>query len=205
MGAMYLPLLLSALALLISIFSFFYFKSYLKRRTGQERILAELREEVNNILRSINETTDRDISLIEEREKDLKSLLNEIEKRMKVYIRELERRAEAENTYAALSMPESEPRISGPTATYEELGKNRYRGRETEADHLQAADRDTGPQETSLPAESEPEAASPSMGEQIRSLVRSGLSTAVIASRLGISIAEVEFAAALLERRRENF
>ena len=41
----------------------------------------------------------------------------------------------------------------------------------------------------------------PPLGEQILSLVSAGFSVPVIASRLGISIAEVEFAAALLERR----
>ncbi|MDR1804594.1 MAG: hypothetical protein LBQ94_13410, partial [Treponema sp.] len=106
--AAYLPLLLSALAFIFSVFSFFYHRSYIKTPTSQERLLSELREEVNSILKSINETTDRDISLIEEREKTLKNLLEEIEKRLKVYVRELEVRRGAENAYR-------------------ELGKNRYR------------------------------------------------------------------------------
>ena len=179
MAAVYLPLLLSASALIISIFSFLYFKSYLKRRTGQERILAEFREEVNIILKSINEATDRDISLIEEREKNLKNLLEEVEKRLKVYIREMDGRKEAEKTLAALEKK--------PPATYEALGKKLYRANISDA---------------APKAEPQPEAAPPSsIGEQIRSLLRSGLSEAAIASHLGISIAEVEFAAALLERR----
>jgi hypothetical protein len=184
MGALYLPLLLSVLALFVSIFSFFYFKFYLKARTGQERILAEFREEVDRILKSINETTDRDISLIEEREKNLKSLLCETEKRLKLYIRELEGRQEADNAYAALAKQEKKP-----AATYEELGKSRYR---------------ENAEDNSAKTDLEPKSAPPpvsSVAEQIRSLLRSGLPAAGIASRLGISIAEVEFAAALLERR----
>ena len=180
MAAVYLPLLLSSLALLISIFSFLFFKSYLKRRTGQERILAEFREEVNGILRTIGETTDRDISLIEEREKSLKSTLQEVEKRLALYVREMERHSKAEETQAALAAADKKP-----APTYAALGKNRYKAAVVPE------------------SESQPEATvdPPPVSEQIRSLLRSGLSETAIASRLGISIAEVEFAAALLERR----
>ena len=224
MIASYLPLLLSVLAFIISVFSFFYFRSYLRARTSQARILAEMREEVNSILKSINETTDRDISLIEEREKNLKALLDDIEKRLKVYIREVELRRAAEDAYR-------------------ELGKNRYRLRQasrSEADsRSESVSRESDSRESDSGGESEArretvqqnpdtqEAAphgkpsfptlefevksgstpSPSqenhasVGEQIRSLVRAGFSVPVIASRLGISISEVELAAALMERR----
>jgi len=216
MFAAYLPLLLSALAFVVVIFSFLYLKSYIKARTSQERFLSGLREEVNSILKSINETTDRDISLIEEREKNLKALLGEVEKRLKVYIREVEVRREAENTYR-------------------ELGKKRYRflqnlrdepeppGESEALDEAAAQPGDSGevtPQTNPSPAFPIPEfqvkpqapqgeppkdelnfVKQPSIGEQIHSLVRAGFSIPLIASRLGISIAEVEFAAALLERR----
>jgi len=190
--------LFSVTALIISVFSFFYFRSYLKRRTSQERILAELQEEVNFILKSINETTERDITLIEGREKDLKSLLEEIDKRLKIYLREMDHARNAEEVYR-------------------ELGKNRYKmnrhlarqaaeaenkieaQKEAESgDAFPLPDFDLKKEADTSPA---PQAAAPSIGEQIHSLLRSGLSEAVIASRLGISIAEVEFASAILERR----
>ena len=215
MLAPYLPLLLSALALIISVFSFFYFRADIKARTSQKRFLSELQEEVNSILKSINETTDRDISLIEEREKNLKTLLAEIEKRLKVYIREVELRRGAEEAYR-------------------ELGKNRYRLHQdsrsesdfrSESDLLAKPDsrseavqqerprdtEETAPVNPAFPipefkvkpqaAPGEPRENPPPVGEQILSLVRAGFSVPIIASRLGISIAEVEFAAALLERR----
>ena len=204
MLAAYLPLLFSALAFLVSVFSFFHFRSFLKARTSQARILSEMREEVNSILKSINETTDRDISLIEEREKNLKALLDEIEKRLKVYIRELEVRRGAEDAYR-------------------ELGKNRYRlfkdsgnepeaGGEADRQNRSGDSREAVPQvkpafpipEFNVKTESasgRPQENPLPVGEQILSLVRAGFSVPVIASRLGISIAEVEFAAALLGRR----
>jgi len=207
-AALYLPLLLSASALLISIVSFLFFKSYLKNRTGQERILAEFRQEVNTILKSIDETTDRDISLLEDREKRLKSLLADVDKRLTLYIREMERYGKTEKARAALPVMEKKPE-----AAYAALGKKRYKGFIPE---------DGAPDDAPsgvLKAEPKPEAAMPTKTEtggtsieaksaspssQIRFLMRSGLTDANIASRLGISIAEVEFVAALLERRDGN-
>jgi len=188
MADLYLPLLLSASALIISIVSFLFFKFYLKRRTSQERILAEFSEEVNNIIKSIAETTDRDISLIEDREKKLKSLLEEVDKRLKLYIREMEQHTKAEKTHAALSALETKPK---PAATYAALGKKRYKGNI----FARPAEAEPVPEQEPAPPPA------PSVGEQIRSLMRSGLTDAAIASRLGISIAEVEFATALLGRR----
>jgi DNA-directed RNA polymerase subunit N (RpoN/RPB10) len=184
-----LSFLFSLFALAISVFSFFYFRSYLKRRTSQERILSELQEEVNFILKSINEITDRDITLIEGREKELKSLLEEIEKRLKTYIREMDQARNAEEVY-------------------QELGKNRYKiNRQLvlqDAESEKASGKEKAPEAAFLLPDFELKTApepSSSIKEQIHSLLRSGFSETVIASRLGISIAEVEFAAALLERR----
>ena len=238
MPVLYLSLLFSAFAFVICVFSFFYFRSYLRRRTGQERILSELREEVDKILRSIDETTDRDISLIEEQEKKLKSLLEEIEKRLKVYVRELEKRRDAEDVSAQAAVGRRLQRNEG---TYQELGKNRYRlngqGGAQPAESAPAAAAPVNPATPASPAETglwegagtsaatspgfplpsfrvkpsgQPEAAEtaettavapPPVGERVRELVRAGFAPPVIASRLGLSIAEVEFAVALLERR----
>jgi len=187
--------LFSVTALIISGFSFFYFKSYLKRRTSQERILSEFQEEVNFILKSINETTERDITLIEGRERDLKNLLEEIDKRMKIYLREMDRARKAEEAY-------------------QELGKNRYRMNMRQASQAAEAEKKIETQKAPEAGDAFPlpdfdlktetnasPADVPSMGEQIHFLLRSGLSEEAVASRLGISIAEVEFASTLLERR----
>ena len=213
MPSVYLALLFSVLSFTVSIFSFIFFRSYLNRRTSQERILAEIQEEVNSILKSIDETTDRDISLIEEREKNLKSLLEEIDKRLKVYIREIHIRREAEDAFAALSpKPPDKSSPAQGERTYQELGKNRYRLEE-------AGHGDNSNPAFPLPrfrvkqgSSSEPRLAEtagipetvsppPSVDDQIRELIRAGFTAPVIASRLGISISQVEFAEALMERR----
>jgi hypothetical protein len=185
--------LFSVMALITSVFSFFYVKAYLKRRTSQQRILSELQEEVNSILKQINETTERDITLIEGRKKDLQSLLDETDKRLKIYLREMDQARKAEEAYR-------------------ELGKNRYKiNRQPSSQAIEIKSK-IEQEKAPEPADAFPlpnfdlktgSDASPALpiGEQIHSLLRSGFSEAVVASRLGISIAEVEFAAALLERR----
>ena len=217
---MYLPLLISALAFSISFVSFIYFRSYLKRRTSQERILAELQEEVNSILKSINDTTDRNISLIEDSEKKLKNLLSEIEKRLRVYVREMERfgnvrtletRITDATPHGPVQGTESHGTADKPTAEkYSELGKNRYRlNKPSQNQVAQPAEATEAPKapEPTFPIPNfdiKPETAEkPPLAEQVRSLLRSGFSAAIVAGRLGVSIAEVELAAALLELREE--
>ena len=188
----YLAVLLSALAFAISVFSFFFFKSYLKRRTGQERILSEFREEVEKILRWIDGTTDRSISLVEDKEKNLKSVLEEIDKRLMVYIRELDKRRESEAAHTTL-VAKAPP--------YMELGKNRGRLYRQSSVPAPVATETTEPVNVPQAAPAA-EASGPSgMGEKIRELALAGLSPQLIASHLGLSIAEVEFVAALMERR----
>jgi len=189
MPAVYIAVFFSASAFAISVFSFFFLRRYLKRRTGQERILSELREGVNSIVLSLDEKTDRDISLIEEREKALRRLLKDVDKSIKVYTRELEKNREDEAAHAALFAKPQSP-------TYLELGKNRYR----------ISGQNTLPPQEPAPAEANnaptPSAPVP-VGEQIRELARAGFTPPVIASRLGLSITEVEVVTAIMERREQ--
>ena len=213
-SVVYLVVFLSVAAMVICVASFLYFRAYLKRKTAQKEVLSGIQEEVNRILRAIDETTDRDISLVEEREKNLKSLLDEVDKRLKTYIREMELRKEADDAYEALRQKKSSAPVPPGAEAYQDLGKNRYRGKPPEpqsAENPPAAEA----QENSAEVPSSPGPAfplpnfsvnpetgdTPSPGDKIHDLVRAGFAAPIIASRLGISIAEVEFAAALLERK----
>ena len=192
MSAVYLPLLISSATLIICIFSFIYLRTLLKSRTSKQflkdEVLTEIREEVNMILGAIDEATERDISLIKERENELKSLLDEIDKRLKLYIREMENYREADEVYNK-ALAASPPPLQQNPGTYTELGKNRNMA----AFPL--------PEFTVKSDEGEKTAPGPSStADQIKELLRAGFPPPLIASRLGISISEVEFAAALYER-----
>jgi hypothetical protein len=211
------PLVVSTFSLFFCVAGFFYFYAYIKRRTSQESVLAEIRDEVNRLLLRIDEITDKDISLLEDKEKSLKVLLEETEKRLKVYSRELERGLGSGRALAALAPKDespaalpSEPRK--PPGTYEDLGRNRppvnsgTSGATPET--AEAAAPDPVPQAAAAQG-AEPRFVraghqiSPEpkpIGEQIRELAGAGFSAPVIASRLKISITEVELAVALMER-----
>ena len=167
-----------------------------------------MREEVNTILRSINEVTERDISLIEDRERRLKSLLDEVDKRLKVYIREFDARRTATPEAAA------SPEPLNARAAYQELGKSRYLRSGASLSGASSSGAPMGEQEL-FPAAPSPDSFplpsfsvkadedSSSAGDKIKELLQAGLSPPLIASRLGLSIAEVEFATTLLERREK--
>ncbi|MCL2006752.1 MAG: hypothetical protein FWG77_01570 [Treponema sp.] len=199
-------LFFSITAFFITLFSFFYFKSYLGKRTAKEHVLAEINDEVNKILRSINEVTERDISLIKDRERDLKNLLTETEKLTSAYIKEMEKVKDANTAYEQV--------IAAPS--YQDLGKN-FRLK-VEQDLFSEPPEPVAPVPQASPSAlplTEPSAlpsALPSdeeqvpdeklsRNEQIISMVQAGFPAPLIASRLEISIAEVEFATALLERK----
>lgn len=159
---------------------FIWCRSYLKRRTGEERILADFRDEVNEILAEIDEKTDRDSLLVEERIARLKKILDDTDKRIALYVRELENRGKQEQTYA-------------------ELGKNRLRiinppepEPRSEASALPVALPVPKPQR---PRKSRPK--KQPVPQQAAEMARGGLSPGLIASHLGISISEAELAAAM--------
>ena len=225
----YLAVLLSVLSLSLSAFSFLFFRSYLKRRTSQEHILSEIRDEINSILKTIDKTTERDISLVEERERKLKSLLEEADERLKIYTGEVNKYHNAVDTYAMLMKRENntangnvsarenrEPSsvVSQASAvvkkqgdsSYQDLGKNRYKlntpGTVPPREPAPAAPVLTPASAFPLPGFTvKEEIIRPSVGTQIRELARAGIPPPAIASLLGISISEAEFAAALMERR----
>ena len=92
----------SVASLLLWAIAFLYFRAYLKRRTGAERILAELREEVEKLVTEIDSATDRDATLVEERVRSLRVFLEEADRRIASYTREIERRGNEERAYAEL-------------------------------------------------------------------------------------------------------
>ncbi|MDR1319683.1 MAG: hypothetical protein LBJ90_08660 [Treponema sp.] len=186
----------SALSLALCGLFFIYFRQYLKRRSSAERLLGEYRNEVLKLIADIDAATDRDSLLIEERIKVLKSLLEDTDRRISVYVRELDRRR------------------SG-TALYTNLGRSAKTGGAVPGDPAAAPVKDAAPPGESVPAVPPPAilpaapggvpAAKDSAGkktlrEKITALAAQNLSPADIASRLKISLSEVDLALNLLGR-----
>ena len=128
---------------------------------------------------------------------------------MKVYTRELDRQWAGEKAFAALS-GESQEKGSAPRDTYTELGKKRPRRVnsdnmvspvEAEALLAKSASKEAPLRFIQASGETAPKPVPPR--ERIQELARAGFSSKVIASRLGISITEVDMALALMEPQAE--
>ncbi|MCX7656747.1 MAG: hypothetical protein N2Z76_09510 [Treponemataceae bacterium] len=274
--------------------SLWYLRWYVQKRTEPGRILEKLEAEVAQLVREIDATTDRDITLIEERVKQLKALLEETDRRIISYKRELDRRVQEERAYQELgrraksvgSVPHPSfqskgtgvlfPELEAPYLSprkgeentlplqEESLGKEppvRMRNKAVPASFQsssfekgvvpetgetvfpfprenlpsrggtafggEGADEKTTPpyektkkesplvpqeKETSnsqtfpsfvrssVPIQPKP----PPLGEQVLNLYRSGISTEVIAKKLGITVAEVELALTVESRRQQE-
>jgi len=177
---MSIAIIISIISLLFSFFILLYLKWYIKRRISAEELLGEYRTEVNRLNAEIDFKTDRDSRLVEDRINKLKAVLEETDKRIATYVRELDRSRQGEALYTSLgrgirvALKTPEPQV---------------------------------PQEAqTLPAKADvqPEPKPPSKRQlraQIGSLVNEGLSPGEIASRLGISVAEVDLALNLLRRK----
>jgi hypothetical protein len=184
---------------------FIYCGSYIKRRTGEERILAEFRAEVSKLISEIDVATDRDATLVEDRIKTLRTLLDDVDKRITLYDQELNKRRINEETYAELGRrrlavsgqrtPEFQSAAAQTLINQEnpvEIGKSEKQQPEEKKEKNEA------PRVSAAP-EIEPKPLP--LPEQIAELFKAGFSPNLIATRLGISISEIELAIAIAEQR----
>jgi hypothetical protein len=192
---MQISAVLSALSLLCCIFFFFYFKAYIKRRTG-DALLAEYREEVKKLIAELDAATDRDERLVTERIKSLKTLMEKVDKRLQVLLGEEERRRVHAETYAELGR--KRPLVADvASAGVRDSVRGNVREGAVIAKTLSVPEirEPEGPR--IVVAEQQIEPAPPPFAEQVLDLSRAGISVDLIASRLKVSIAEVELATAL--------
>lgn len=213
-----LSLLFSSASLILCGFSFVFFRAYLRRRTGPERILAEFREEADKLIAEIDAITDRDAGLVAERIKTLRDLLEDVDRRIAVYTREVNRGKNQEAAYTELGLKGSVLTRPGgikpfpPEKTGDESAAppKTAEPREIPGENPEppgaAGDGNRTSQErprfTRSPQGIEP--SPPSFAEQVEKLARAGLSSELIASRLGTTLAEVDLAIALLYRTQNE-
>jgi len=201
---MNLSIIISFASLIFCLSAFIYFKTYINKRTSFDGILKDVREEVNRLLAGIDDITNKDITLIEDREKRLKTLLEETDKHLLILNREIERRGNAEKTYREMGRSvnvlanqeipaQTKPAGVSATAPQHPATASNLPFAAAPAQPASAVNPPAAPQ-ISVP---EPQP----IDEQIREMTRAGMTPAIIASRLGISVTEAEFAAALELRR----
>ncbi|MCL2211640.1 MAG: hypothetical protein FWB95_06950 [Treponema sp.] len=186
--------IVSIICFSLCLLMFFYFKWYINKRTTESG-LEEYRKELKKMESDINAVTDRNLQLIEDNISKLKMVLEETDKRISVYNTEREKSRANETLYTSLGRG-----IRAALKTIEDPAS------------LQQERQAEPPQQTAQtpivqPAAVQPEPpdVKPLTKQQIRSaidsLIMEGLSPEEIASRLDISIAEVNLAINLFRRK----
>jgi hypothetical protein len=203
---MNLALILAVASLVLCILFFFYFRWYIGKKVTDESLIAEQRSEAQKLIADIDMVTDRDARLVEERINTLRKLLEDMDKRIAIYLRELDRSHAGEALYKnlgqSLSAGKAAVSVSKPAAEVSPApplvaGAARP---ETSAPGQPALDSGASEPKT------EPRQASPGSEKQvlrvkIAELAAQGLSPPQIASRLDLSLSEVELALNLLKKR----
>jgi hypothetical protein len=194
--------IVSIISVSFCFFLFFYFKWYIKRRTSASELLAEYRTEVYRLIAEIDAATDRDSQLVEDRIKKLKEILEETDRRISVYTREFDRSRTGEALYTSLGKgiraalkTTAEP-APAPPASYA-----------APAPSLSIVRPNLEPAAVPPPAAQTITVKPPSKKQirvQIDELANQGLGASEIASRLEISLAEVDLALNLISRNKKN-
>jgi len=204
-------IIVSVSCLALCFVMFLYFRWYIKKRTTSAGLLAseldERQTEVAKLIAEIDRITDRDSQLVEDRVTKLKALLQDVDKRIELYEKEIEQlqfqhkndlaKKPNETLYtslgrgihAALKTPAEEEKAKPkPPSTVEQL-------------FLEQQMREAAPiieKKEPVRTEVKEKAPKPPTKKQIRAaidqLLNEGLSADEIASRLEISLPEVNLA-----------
>jgi len=220
-----IPLVISIISLSLCISGFFFLRWYISRRTAASQLLEEYRDEVFRLISQIDAATDRDSRLVEERIKNLRKILDDTDKRILVYTRELQRSRNSEAIYKNLGRGirealDSIPAGQLPTAPQEttatekpvppaEPASPEKKAPPSVVNELPFTDEERAPSQTRRSkkqkkhktANTQAHAArpeKPGIKMQIAQMAIQGLPPSEIASKLGISSAEVDLALQLI-------
>jgi len=215
------PIVFSVLSLSVSVLSFFFFRWYIRRKTAVTQMLADYREEVGRLIAEIDVATDRDSILVEERIKILRQLLEDTDKRIAVYIREVQRSRDGEAMYTSLGRgiraaldtrppPQEQPAVfTGEMAPSHGTAPREAPEPTTENESAPSNKAPSGkkrgtkakPSEEAVEQEKADASSEKSkLKVQVAKMSAQGVPPQEIASKLGISIAEVDLALSLLHR-----
>jgi hypothetical protein len=191
-----IPLIVSVTSLCLCVFGFLFLRRYIEKKTAARELLADYRTETYRLIAEIDAAADRDSLLVEERIKTLKQLLDDTDRRIAVYMRELQRSRAGEAMYTSLGRGIRAALDSSPAETPPPA--------ET-APPAEAMETAVPPSPKEMPAPRESTAGKrrpkkTKIKAQIAELSAKGLSPPEIASRLNLSLAEVDLALSLLNQ-----
>lgn len=195
----------AVLAIAINAILMIAFYRRLSARFSPDRVLGEIRGELDRLVADLGRETDRDVALLENRIQGLRSLIDEADRRILLANREAGKRREETTTLAALSGDSGGARVRGASDT---VG-----GTVASVESDSASDSAAGTRvrdSTAAPPPQEHEYSRASMArarvanasrrvepviptvERVVSLANRGFSADLIASKLSLSLGEVE-------------
>jgi predicted DNA-binding protein YlxM (UPF0122 family) len=213
----------------LCILMFIYFKWYIKQRTSESGVLKEtnlkVRKWINEVdlsIAEINAVTDRNLLLVEDKIKKLNEILEDTDKRSSVYVKEIEKSRASEALYTQLGRgvraaiktepapvpqsaltaapPLSLVRPNIPVAVEQTSQAKPAQPTQPMLPLEESASAITAAQPAAKPVKPQKSSGKKQIRISIDQLAGEGLSSQEIASRLGISIAEVDLAIQLQRR-----
>lgn len=202
---MALHVIFSGASLVLCAFFFIYFHLYIRRRTSREGILAGYQEEVNRLIAEIDRATDRDAQLVEDRIASLRKILEDADRRIALLSRDMDRHRTGRELYTALEkaavVPPAAPAGGAASSAGASPAVPGLIPGPAELSPVPGALTGAAPApvQGSPAGDSVPPPVRP-LTERAAELFRQGFSPELIASRLGVSLSEVELALAVSRR-----
>ncbi len=215
---------------------FLYVRGRIRKALEVEGLQERLREELGQLVRDLNQTTDRNITLLEDAVRSLKDAVVEADRRAVVLRREAERRIQEGAVYDRMGRMRQTASVGGepdrtdgaPVPVGRAVGHPVSSSRDPEP--YQADRKDPArpgapgsprtvprseaghdfpgagpaPLQPSIPFvsfSSTPLRSAPPLKEEVLSLNRRGISSDLIAAKLGVTVAEVELIVSLEEQK----
>jgi hypothetical protein len=197
---------------------YLYFRARIRRFLELDELTSKLKKEVGALILELNATTERNIGLIEDKISALQEAAALADKRLLVLNKELERKESSAGVYTSLGKlqrKDTPSRVPEPPSSIESAEYAQP------VDSLPSEARELRRSLSGQPRfEPEPAASKaarveisradsqiayePSFREKVIELSKKGFSAALIASRLGSPLGEVELALSLSERAEDS-
>jgi hypothetical protein len=182
-----------------------------RRATTSDSQIEQIRAEVSRLLVELNQATDRNIALMEDKIASLNDALSAADKKIGLLHREIEKHDVGSRIYSRLAegraqrlpVPDPRPLEEGDpgersASPREETPREKPLAVElSERPQAREMRRTDGP----MRVESEAPPAAPDLHERVMMLHRSGFSSSLIASRVGVPRGEVELIISLEQRK----
>lgn len=177
---------------------FLYFNNKIRKALDAQNLLTEVRQEVAALVRDLNQTTDRNLSLIEAKILDLEKLLASADQKMLLLAKEDAKQQTAKTVYSHLArqkpLPAAEPELAEtPPASDEVIAFPPAASRKKTAAPAPDQPRQAGLfGEEPGPAKPAEKPAEKPLKERVLELAAQGFSGNIIAVQTGASLAEVD-------------